>query len=85
MHDEKLILYYYDDGLSKHERQEVETALRDDGALAARSPTTCARGWKRLHARPRQALRSPDPPSRRSRARMPWGWNRERDDAEQID
>lgn len=36
MHDEKLILYYYDDGLSDHERREVETALGEDAALAAR-------------------------------------------------
>jgi len=36
MHDEKLILYYYDDGLSDRERQEVETALSEDTVLAAR-------------------------------------------------
>ena len=34
MHDEKLILYYYDDGLSDSERQEIETALSEDAALA---------------------------------------------------
>jgi len=36
MHDEKLILYYYDDGLSDEERQQVATALEQDIALAAR-------------------------------------------------
>jgi hypothetical protein len=36
MHDEKLILYYYDDGLSDRERQEVETALGEDTDLAVR-------------------------------------------------
>ncbi len=36
MHDEKLILYYYDDGLSNLERQEVVTAINEDTAIAAR-------------------------------------------------
>ena len=36
MHDEKLILYYYEDGLSDRERREVAAALEDDAALAAR-------------------------------------------------
>lgn len=36
MHDEKLILYYYDDGLSRQERQQVEAALANDADLAAR-------------------------------------------------
>lgn len=36
MHDNKLILYYYDDGLSRQEKQQVEAALADDTDLAAR-------------------------------------------------
>lgn len=36
MHDEKLILFYYDDGLSDRERRQIEAALREDAALAAR-------------------------------------------------
>lgn len=36
MHDDKLILYYYDDGLSRQEKQQVEAALADDTDLAAR-------------------------------------------------
>ena len=36
MHDEKLILYYYNDGLSGRERQQIEAALNDDAELAAR-------------------------------------------------
>jgi hypothetical protein len=36
MHDEKLILYYYDDGLSMEERSQIEAALTEDPALAAR-------------------------------------------------
>ncbi len=36
MNDDTLTLYYYNDGLSDEERREVETALRDDAALAAR-------------------------------------------------
>ena len=36
MHDEKLILYYYNDGLSGAERQQLEAALNDDPSLAAR-------------------------------------------------
>lgn len=36
MHDEKLILYYYDDGLPDRERRQIEAALREDAALAAR-------------------------------------------------
>lgn len=36
MHDEKLILYYYEDGLSDLERRQVAVALENDAALAAR-------------------------------------------------
>ena len=36
MHDEKLILYYYDDGLSDEERHQVASALEQDTALAER-------------------------------------------------
>ena len=36
MHDEKLILYYYNDGLSESERQKIEAALNDEAELAAR-------------------------------------------------
>jgi len=36
MHDEQLILYYYDDGLSDREKQQIEAALKDDASLAAR-------------------------------------------------
>lgn len=36
MHDEQLILYYYDDGLSDREKQQIEAALKDDVDLAAR-------------------------------------------------
>jgi len=36
MHDDRLILYYYDDGLSKQEKQQIETALANDADLAAR-------------------------------------------------
>ena len=36
MHDEKLILYYYNDGLSGQERRQIEAALNEDADLAAR-------------------------------------------------
>lgn len=36
MHEETLILYYYNDGLSSSERRKVEAALDDDPGLAAR-------------------------------------------------
>lgn len=36
MHDEKLILYYYNDGLSGQERRQLEAALNNDAELAAR-------------------------------------------------
>lgn len=36
MNDEKLILYYYEDGLSTTERHEIETAMRRDPGLARR-------------------------------------------------
>ena len=36
MNDDTLILYYYNDGLSERERQDVEAALDADPALAAR-------------------------------------------------
>lgn len=36
MNDETLTLYYYDDGLSKHERQAVSDALEADQRLASR-------------------------------------------------
>jgi hypothetical protein len=35
MRDEKLILYYYDDGLTRQEKIEVEVALKSDPELAA--------------------------------------------------
>ena len=37
MNDDTLLLYYFDDGLSAGERSEIESALRADAALAARS------------------------------------------------
>lgn len=36
MHDDTLILYFYDDGLSKQEKLQIETALANDADLAAR-------------------------------------------------
>jgi len=36
MHDDKLVLYYYDDGLSAQEKRQIEAALEDDPDLAAR-------------------------------------------------
>ena len=36
MHDEKLSLYYYNDGLSGSERRKIEAALNDEPELAAR-------------------------------------------------
>lgn len=36
MHDDKLILYFYDDGLSKREKRQIEAALENDADLAAR-------------------------------------------------
>ena len=32
--EETLTLYYYNDGLSGHERRQVETALNDDALLS---------------------------------------------------
>ena len=36
MNEEKLILYYYEDGLSKAERNEIEAALASDESLKRR-------------------------------------------------
>jgi hypothetical protein len=36
MHDDKLILYYYDDGLSRKEKQQIESALANDAEFASR-------------------------------------------------
>jgi anti-sigma factor RsiW len=36
MHDDKLILYFYDDGLSTEEKRQIEAALENDEDLAAR-------------------------------------------------
>lgn len=36
INEETLTLYYYEDGLSKHERRQVEQALQEDAVLAAR-------------------------------------------------
>ena len=41
MNEEKLILYYYNDGLSEHERREVEAAIHDDVAVAAQYDELC--------------------------------------------
>lgn len=41
MNDETLTLYYYDDGLTAAERQQVESALRSDTELAARYNKLC--------------------------------------------
>ena len=41
MNDDKLILYYYNDGLSVRERQEIEAALAEDAQLAARYAELC--------------------------------------------
>jgi hypothetical protein len=41
MNDDKLILYYYDDGLSARERREIEAALAEDTKLAARYADLC--------------------------------------------
>lgn len=36
MNDDTLILYYYNDGLTAQERQQVESAIRGDASVAAR-------------------------------------------------
>jgi hypothetical protein len=41
MNEEKLILYYYNDGLSDRERREVEAAIHDDAAIAAQYDDLC--------------------------------------------
>jgi hypothetical protein len=41
MNDDKLILYYYDDGLSARERQEITAALEENPQLAARYAELC--------------------------------------------
>ena len=41
MNDEKLTLYYYDDGLSDAERREVKAALDADAELRARYESLC--------------------------------------------
>ena len=42
MNEDKLILYYYNDGLSEDERREVAAALEADPALAAQYEALCA-------------------------------------------
>ena len=41
MNEDTLILYYYNDGLSERERSEVEAAIHDDAAIAARYDELC--------------------------------------------
>ena len=41
MNEDTLILYYYNDGLSERERREVEAAIHDDAAIAARYDDLC--------------------------------------------
>ena len=41
MNDDKLILFYYDDGLSAQERQEIAGALEENPQLAARYAELC--------------------------------------------
>ncbi len=41
MNDDRLILFYYDDGLTDQERKEIEDALRQDADLAARYDALC--------------------------------------------
>jgi hypothetical protein len=41
MNEDTLILYYYNDGLSKRERQQVEAALNSDAAVAAQYEALC--------------------------------------------
>ena len=41
MNEDTLILYYYNDGLSKAERREVEAAIHSDPAVAARFDELC--------------------------------------------
>ena len=41
MNDEQLTLYYYGDGLSAHERKEIQQALETNEVLAARYRQLC--------------------------------------------
>jgi len=41
MNEDTLILYYYNDGLSKRERQQVEAAINSDAAVAATYEELC--------------------------------------------
>lgn len=41
MNEDTLILYYYDDGLSKRERQQVEAAINSEAAVAAKYEELC--------------------------------------------
>jgi len=41
MNEDTLILYYYNDGLSKRERQQVEEAIHSDAAVAATYEELC--------------------------------------------
>ncbi len=41
MNEDTLILYYYNDGLSKRERQQVEEAINSDAAVAANYEKLC--------------------------------------------
>jgi hypothetical protein len=48
MNDEKLTLYYYDDGLGDAERREIAAALENDASLRARFEALCREldAWK---------------------------------------
>ena len=52
MNEEKLTLYYYDDGLSDAERREIAAALEADASLRARYEALCGE---------LDALKSPEP------------------------
>jgi hypothetical protein len=41
MNEDNLILYYYNDGLSERERHEIEAAIHDDAAIAAKYDDLC--------------------------------------------
>ena len=41
MNEDTLILYYYNDGLSDRERQQVETAINADPVIATRYEALC--------------------------------------------
>lgn len=60
MNDDTLILYYYNDGLTRHERRQVESAIKSDAAIAARYEAICRQlgsiGEQELPAVPSQTL-----------------------------